>query len=518
MIGTFTHENWPITGTFLENTTLRILFSFADPEIGTVAIEIPFEHDETTNEPCGSYWCGWWTCPGSRCINLDCCEYDVPENSRCDGCADRVRISAANVDIDFGDLFCSLGLSLGSSTDFYTQERNSNSIQLYGYFDCPIADLSLTKTVDEEEPLVGTDVVFTVTVTNSGPSNATGVSVKDVLPSGLEYVSHSGGTYDAESGIWAVGSLSKNASSTLDITATVLATGSYSNYAQVWTSDQEDPDSEPGNDSTGEDDDATAEVIPPDCSDFSVTFLERSIVGGNTRFDYRIQSLNIGGPAIDHWVLGLPDCINEDDIESVWSLPSGTYVLALGSPDPTTGIRGIRWEVGVPAGTDALFSVTLEGDYWGEDAVGFGISAGSGALICVDDTTGPECPELSVTVGGLEDLLVTQPLIGLMEPRQSLGNLTVSVVSSANYEAHVYYVVTPMPAPVFTGDPLVLEYPTGTWTTIPTWPSMALLPGLSGIMSQAYPIGVDLPLLGNRTAGESFTFTVHVVVSEVLGP
>ena len=51
-------------------------------------------------------------------------------------------------------------------------------------------DLSVTKTVNNATPLVGSNVVFTVTVSNAaGLSTATGVTVADVLPAGLTFVS-----------------------------------------------------------------------------------------------------------------------------------------------------------------------------------------------------------------------------------------------------------------------------------------------------------------------------------------
>ena len=78
-----------------------------------------------------------------------------------------------------------------------------------------VADLSLTKTVDNGTPAVGSNVVFTLTVTNDGPSDATGVQVTDALPTGYAYVSDDGGVaYDDGTGVWTVGSLAAGSSAT----------------------------------------------------------------------------------------------------------------------------------------------------------------------------------------------------------------------------------------------------------------------------------------------------------------
>jgi uncharacterized repeat protein (TIGR01451 family) len=71
-----------------------------------------------------------------------------------------------------------------------------------------LIDLELSKSVSNPTPNVGSDVTFTITTRNQGPSAATGVVVGDLLPTGLDYVSDtSGGAYDPASGRWTIGTL-----------------------------------------------------------------------------------------------------------------------------------------------------------------------------------------------------------------------------------------------------------------------------------------------------------------------
>ena len=86
----------------------------------------------------------------------------------------------------------------------------------------PSADIAIAKTVDNPSPsLLSGAVTFTVTVTNLGPSPATGVMVTDNLPRGFVPFSNTvtQGTFDPFfTGIFDVGALAVNAVATLTIT------------------------------------------------------------------------------------------------------------------------------------------------------------------------------------------------------------------------------------------------------------------------------------------------------------
>ena len=90
----------------------------------------------------------------------------------------------------------------------------------------------------------GTSVTYTLTLTNEGPSPATGVVAQDKLPSGVTFVSAQGdGSYDAASGKWDLSTevIEKDASRTLLITVTVDASAAGSvvtNTATIEAQDQ----------------------------------------------------------------------------------------------------------------------------------------------------------------------------------------------------------------------------------------------------------------------------------------
>ncbi|WP_189318528.1 gliding motility-associated C-terminal domain-containing protein [Flavobacterium sp. LM5] len=111
------------------------------------------------------------------------------------------------------------------------------------------ADLEVLKTVNLSSPCVGSNVEFTVKVTNKGPNNTSGLVVNDLLPTGYTYVSSiaSVGTYNSTTGVWSIGNLINAQVVTLKIVATVKASGIYLNTASIPAGSQ--PDNNNTNDS-----------------------------------------------------------------------------------------------------------------------------------------------------------------------------------------------------------------------------------------------------------------------------
>ena len=146
------------------------------------------------------------------------------------------------------------------------------------------SDLSLTKTftytdLDGSGTLTpGDEIVFTITATNSGPDPAGNVSVIDLLPTGYTYVSDDaaldGGSYAPGTGLWTIGTIgaaAPNNTAVLHVTAIVNPSGTYTNSADVFTSDNPDPDSTPGNNVPTEDDHASVTPVVQPKSDLSLS-------------------------------------------------------------------------------------------------------------------------------------------------------------------------------------------------------------------------------------------------------
>lgn len=98
------------------------------------------------------------------------------------------------------------------------------------------ADLALTKS-GPGSAILGTNVTFTLTATNNGPSPATNVTVNDPLPSGLAYVSATAaqGSCSAAGStvVCSLGGLARGASTSVTVSATAVTVGTVTNSATV---------------------------------------------------------------------------------------------------------------------------------------------------------------------------------------------------------------------------------------------------------------------------------------------
>ncbi|MFL6282304.1 MAG: beta strand repeat-containing protein [Pyrinomonadaceae bacterium] len=230
------------------------------------------------------------------------------------------------------------------------------------------SDLSLSKSVNNPSPVQGQNVTFTLTLINAGPSNATNVAVKDLLPAGLTFVSAtpSAGTYTSGTGVWSVASLTSGASATLQIVALVSNAGAITNTAEVTASDQPDPDSTPNNNNAAEDDQASASIgaaAPPSIGLVkSVTPSGTQVPG--TDLTYTIAFSNAGGYPASAFVLTDPDPATVLKINDYMDFKVGSVVNSLGTTGLTVAVaysnnNGATWTYtpasgagGAPVGYD----------------------------------------------------------------------------------------------------------------------------------------------------------------------
>ena len=107
----------------------------------------------------------------------------------------------------------------GTEYDPSTPNFWSQYTQIYA-----LADLEVTKLADSYRVRQDPDVTFSISIRNLGPGSASNVDLTDLLPAELTYLSHDappGTTYDPVTGLWDVGQVAANATTTLTIVAHV---------------------------------------------------------------------------------------------------------------------------------------------------------------------------------------------------------------------------------------------------------------------------------------------------------
>jgi uncharacterized repeat protein (TIGR01451 family) len=181
----------------------------------------------------------------------------------------------------------------------------------------------LTKEVDTSSPALDGVVEFTITVTNNGPANATGLIVRDIIPVGLVFQDYDAtrGTYEANKlGYWTIGNLAVGQTEVLKIRTKVVITNMIENIAQVSHVDQEDPDSTPGNGVPSEDDQDNAivesrgpgsvgDIVAVECADMgTVNALQYSTFDGQIYAGTEVGTVHISNDGGQNW----PAFLNTD--------------------------------------------------------------------------------------------------------------------------------------------------------------------------------------------------------------
>ena len=114
---------------------------------------------------------------------------------------------------------------------FYSCKKEDEVIPPTG----PILDLSVSSVVDKANAGVDSLITYTISAKNPGSKDAPEVIVLDTLSDGLILQSAVAqkGTYDAQTGKWTIGDLSKNATLTLTIKAKIMAYGNIVNKVNI---------------------------------------------------------------------------------------------------------------------------------------------------------------------------------------------------------------------------------------------------------------------------------------------
>ncbi|MDR7373041.1 putative repeat protein (TIGR01451 family), partial [Flavobacterium aquidurense] len=314
------------------------------------------------------------------------------------------------------------------------------------------ADLAVTKTVSNSTPSVGTNVTFTITASNNGPSDATGVSIADALPSGYTLVSAipNKGSWSAPN--WTIGSLANGANATLTVIATVKATGSYANTATITGTE---PDPTPANNT------ATSTPVPVASTDLRVVkTVDNATPSVGTNVTFTITASN-NGPS-DATGVSIAD-----------ALPSG-YTLVSATPSKGTW-SSPNWTIGSLAnGANATLTVIAT-------VKATGVYANTATITGTEPDPTPGNNTSTSTPGSVAsaDLAVTKTV---SNSAPSVGtNVTFTITASNNgpSDATGVSIADALPS----GYTLVSATPSkGTWSS-PNWTIGSLANGANATLT-----------------------------------
>jgi uncharacterized repeat protein (TIGR01451 family) len=212
----------------------------------------------------------------------------------------------------------------------------------------PAADVGVSLNVSAGEVLLGSEVVYEMTVTNGGPSGATGVELTDVMPSGWSFVavvmSQGEATNDAGVVRVALGELSVGGSALVTLTLRADSLGPMTNTATVLAHE---------GDPLPENNTVAAGVVAKVQADIAVELSAAAgpvLAGNEVRFEARVSNVGLN-PAtavvlVDEVPAGM-GLVSVETSQGTATNDAGVVRVALG-------------ELGV--GSNAVVALTLRAD------------------------------------------------------------------------------------------------------------------------------------------------------------
>jgi uncharacterized repeat protein (TIGR01451 family) len=221
--------------------------------------------------------------------------------------------------------------------------RQAEVVLVEGLLGAQSADLALGYSFAPANPTLGQNVTLTLTVTNNGPNDATGVQVSDPLPPGLIYVSDDGGgAYNPATGQWTVGALANTASATLNIVVTVDTTDEVTSTAQITAGTPLDPN--PDNNQ------ASITLMSPRQADLEMSMSVSSptvFVGASVTYTLTVKN-NGDDPAYSVSV--------SESFPAYPALNPSSYTASQGVYNPATGVWNLA---SLGKGNSATLTLTL---------------------------------------------------------------------------------------------------------------------------------------------------------------
>ncbi|MGH2597358.1 MAG: DUF7507 domain-containing protein [Actinomycetota bacterium] len=366
------------------------------------------------------------------------------------------------------------------------------------------ADLSIVKTDAPDPVLVGGSVVYTLTVTNNGPSDAAGVVVTDTLPGTVTFGSAvpSQGACSELAGVVTcpLGAMPLSSVATITITVATTAPGVISDTASVASTT---PDPVPGNDSDTET--TTVVVLSADLSVTKTDGVASVTPGSSTTYTITIAN---AGPSIEPAGVVLADPIPAgtvgSELEADCAIALGVFVCTTSAPLAPGGSVSYQLTLNVPA---SFASATLSNTA--------GITF---APLADPDNTNDSATDVDA-VGASADLSITKT--DAPDPVTVGGSLTytLTITNAGPSDASGVVVTDTLPGPVTFGSATpsqgacvqaagVITCNLGTIAASSTATmTVVVTPTVAGSITNSATVSSATadPVLANNTASQSTT-------------